>query len=75
MTGPNWPGLNTLAIDPPVPVLDIDPGVGQRTATYRFDLVDAVSGDNLGQVHPIRSGAAITHDTTRTIKRQYFGAD
>lgn len=69
MTGLNWPGLHTLAVDEPVPVLDIDTGVGQRTATYRFDLVDGVSGENLGQVHPIRSGAAITHDTTRTIKR------
>ena len=69
MTGLNWPGLHTLAVDEPVPVLDLDDGIGQRTATYRFDLVDGVSGENLGQVHPIRSGAAITHDTTRVIKR------
>jgi hypothetical protein len=69
VTGPNWPGLHTLAVDAPVPELDLDDGIGQRRATYRFDLVDAVSGENLGQLHPIRSGAAIVHDTSRTIKR------
>lgn len=68
-SGPGWPGLNTLSVDTPSTVLDIDTGIGQRTATWRFDLVDAVSGENLGQVHPIRPGAAISHDTTRTIKR------
>lgn len=69
MTGLAWPGLHPLAVDEPVRVLDVDDGIGQRTATWRFDLVDAVSGENLGQIHPIRSGAQITHDTTRTIKR------
>lgn len=78
MTGPAWPGLNTLATDTPSAVLDIDTGIGQRVATWRFDLLDAVSGENLGQVHPIRPGATITHDTTRTIKRDLrvaFGKD
>lgn len=70
MTGLDWPGLRTLAVDSPAAALDIDAGVGQRTATWRFDLVDAVSGENLGQVHPVRSGASISHDTGRTIKRE-----
>lgn len=69
MTGPAWPGLNPLSVDTPSAVLDIGTGIGQRSATWRFDLVDAVSGENLGQVTPIRDGATITHDTTRTIKR------
>lgn len=68
-TGPNWPGLLPLATDTPSTVLDIGIGIGQRTATWRFDLVDAVSGENLGQIQPIRPGASITHDTTRSIKR------
>lgn len=67
--GPGWPGTLPLSVDLPSTVLDIDTGIGQRTATWRFDLVDGVSGENLGQVHPIRPGATITHDTTRTIKR------
>jgi hypothetical protein len=69
VTGLPWVGLQPLATDTPNPTLDLDDGVGQRTATYRFDLIDGVTGEQLGQIHPIRSGATITHDTTRTIKR------
>lgn len=50
------------------PLLDLDPWEGQRQATFRFNLTD-VTGQNLGVVHPLR-GASLTHDTTRTIKRQ-----
>ena len=69
MTGLSWVGGRTLTTDDANPVLDLDESIGQRTATYRFDLIDGVSGVVLGEVHPIRSGATITHDTTRTIKR------
>ncbi len=69
MTGLNWVGGRTLTTDDAEPVLDLDAGIGQRVATFRFDLVDGVTGVILGEVHPIRSGASITHDTTRTIKR------
>lgn len=75
--GPGWPGSLPLATDTPSTVLDIDTGIGQRVATWRFDILDAVSGENLGTVTPIRPGATITHDTTRTIKRDLrvtFGA-
>lgn len=51
------------------PLLDLAPWVGQRQASYRFALSDAVSGEELGDIHPIR-GATLAHDTTRTIKRQ-----
>jgi hypothetical protein len=57
------------------PLLDLDPWQGQRQATFRFDLTD-VTGENLGVVTPLR-GASLTHDTSRTIKRQLtldFGA-
>lgn len=58
--------LTTLPQDP---LLDLPPWVGQRQATFRFDLFNGVTGVQQGQIHPIRT-AAMTHDTTRTIKRQ-----
>lgn len=60
------PTLTTL---PPHPILDLDAGIGQRSATFRFDLINGVTGQQLGQIYPIR-GASLTHETTRTIKRQ-----
>jgi hypothetical protein len=51
------------------PLLDLAPWVGQRQATYRFALSNAVTGEQLGDITPIR-GASLSHDTTRTIKRQ-----
>lgn len=50
------------------PLLDLDPWVGQRSCTFKFHVVDAVSGDEMGEIHPIR-GATLSHDTGRTIKR------
>lgn len=58
--------LTTLPHDP---LLDLDPWVGQRQCTFRFDLHNGLTGEQLGQITPIR-GASLTHDTTRTIKRQ-----
>lgn len=63
MTGP------TLTTLPPHPILDLDAGIGQRSCTFRFNLVNGVTGQNLGQISPVRA-ASLTHDTTRTIKRQ-----
>lgn len=51
------------------PLLDLDPWVGQRQATFRFELFNGVTGQELGEIHPIRN-ASLTHDTTRIIKRQ-----
>ena len=59
----------TLTTFPHDPLLDLDPWVGQRQATFRFALSDFISGEVLGDIHPIRN-ASLTHDTTRTIKRQ-----
>lgn len=66
-------GLTSLPLDP---LLDLPPWVGQRQATYRFEHWDGVSNEYLGEIHPIRN-ATLTHDTTRTIKRELrmdFGA-
>ena len=51
------------------PLLDLDPWVGQRQCTFRLQLLDGVSGEQKGDITPIR-GARLTHDTNRTIKRQ-----
>lgn len=59
-------GLTSLPYDP---LLDLAPWMGQRQATFRFNLTDGVTGQNLGIINPIR-GATLSHDTTRTIKRQ-----
>lgn len=58
--------LTTLPYDP---LLDLSPWVGQRQATYTFQLINGVTGLNKGYLNPIR-GASLSHDTTRTIKRQ-----
>lgn len=50
------------------PLLDLDPWVGQRQASYRFELINGVTGEHLGDIHPIR-GATLMHDTNRTIPR------
>jgi len=50
--------------------IDLSPWVGQRSATFIFRLVNGVTGENLGEINPIRGSVQITHDTSRTIKRQ-----
>lgn len=51
------------------PILDLDPWVGQRKATYRFHLFNGVTGQNKGDITPIR-GARLSHDSTRTLVRR-----
>lgn len=63
MSGPT---LTTLPNDP---ILDLNTGIGQRSCTFRFQLINGVTGQHLGDITPIRA-ASLTHDTTRTIKRQ-----
>lgn len=63
MSGP------TLTTLPNNPLLDLNTGIGQRSCTFRFQLINGVTGQQLGDITPIRA-ASLTHDTTRTIKRQ-----
>ena len=58
-----------LTTFPHDPILDLDPWVGQRQASFRFQLIDGITEEHLGDIHPIRS-ATLSHDTNRTIKRQ-----
>lgn len=50
------------------PLLDLDPWVGQRQCSYRFERYNAVTGEVQGDIHPIR-GASLSHNSARTIKR------
>lgn len=59
----------TLTNFPYDPILDLAPWVGQRQSTFRFELKNRVSGIRLGEITPIRT-AELSHDTSRTIKRQ-----
>lgn len=55
-------------------LLDLTAGIGQRQATYRFDLVEASSGRPLGELHPdMGSAPQLSHDTSRTIARTLTG--
>jgi hypothetical protein len=66
-----WSG--TLVTEEPNPKLDLDDYVGQRVATFRFDIVDSATGYRT-TVNPIRNSVPnLTHDTSRTIKRQITG--
>jgi hypothetical protein len=47
--------------------------VGQRSSSWRFDIVDAVTGYRRA-IHPVISGSAgIRHDTRSTVKRTITG--
>lgn len=62
-----WSG--PLTTEPHHPELDLDAWVGQRTATFRFDNVDIVTGYRT-QIFPRRDTVPIlSHDTSRIIKR------
>lgn len=58
--------LTTL---PANPLLDLPPWVGQRQATFRFDLVNGVTNEVKVELNPMR-GARLVHRTQQTIKRQ-----
>lgn len=59
--------LTTLPLDP---LLDLEPWVGQRQATFKFLVTDAVTNKVLGDITPIRDPATLSHNTQSTIKRQ-----
>lgn len=50
-------------------LLDLQPWVGQRSSTFKFKRINGLTGENLGFINPIRN-ATLSHDTSRTIKRQ-----
>lgn len=58
--------MTTLPLDP---ILDLQAGVGQRSISFRFDLIDGVNRQVLGSLTPLRA-AALSHSTQQTIKRR-----
>ena len=66
--GPAWPGAGALVTDTRAFALNLDQSIGQFQYTYRFELVDAVSGLHLGDIHPIRD-AQLRHDVSQITKR------
>lgn len=51
-------------------LLDMAAGVGQRQATFRFDLIDGASGRPLGTLHPdADQPPTLTHNSEQTIPR------
>lgn len=67
--GPNWPGSNLYVTDTRAPQLNLSAAVGQMNYTFRFELVNGVTGEHLGDITPIRD-ATLTHNTGQTIKRR-----
>lgn len=71
MTNPlHWPGQRAYTTTSPNASLDFDTGVGIRSTTFEFFLVDGKSGENLGEITPYIANAVIQHDVSRIIKRQ-----
>ncbi len=66
--GPAWPGSRSLVTDTRAPALDLDESIGQAQYTFRFELVDGISGEHLGDITPIRE-ASLRHDTGQITKR------
>ena len=51
---------------------NLAPGVGQRTITYRFTLIDGKNRSIRGELHPIKgSSPSLSHDSTSTISRRH----
>jgi hypothetical protein len=67
--GAGWPGARPLVTDTRSPGLDLSAAIGQMQYTFRFALTDGVSGENLGDLTPIRD-ANLRHDTAMTTKRE-----
>lgn len=69
MTMPISPTSRPLTNFPYDPILDLAPWVGQRQASYRFDLINGATGVLKGTINPVRGSATLSHDTGKTIKR------
>jgi hypothetical protein len=59
-----------VASPPAAPRRGLPPLAGQRSASFRFWLIDGPTGIHKGQIHPLAdSTPTLSHDTTRTIAR------
>lgn len=63
--------MSLLTLEPSDPELDLYAYIGQRSATFKFELIDGVTGATIQQLYPYRdSTPTLSHDTSRTIMRQ-----
>jgi hypothetical protein len=63
-----------LAASPASAALDISDALGQRAATFRYELINGVTGVHLGDVTPLRTTIPVlTHNTQNTIVRSLTG--
>jgi hypothetical protein len=51
------------------PLLDFADGIGQQVSTFRFDLLDGVTGEPLAELTPIRN-ASLSNNIQQTTKRR-----
>lgn len=57
---------------PPDVRFDLQAWIGQRQATFTFKLIDGITNQPLGDIHPRRDTVpTLTHDTSRTIPRTF----
>lgn len=50
-------------------LLDLPDYIGQRSCTFKFHLLNGVTGEVLGEINPIRN-VTLAHNTSSTIKRR-----
>jgi hypothetical protein len=63
-----------LAASPASVMLDISTALGQRAATFRYELINGLTGVRLGNVTPMRTTIPVlTHNTQNTIVRSLTG--
>jgi len=51
------------------PLIDLSDGVGQQAVSFRFNLIDGVTGGPLAELTPIRN-ASLNHSISQTTKRR-----
>lgn len=50
--------------------LNLDRAIGQRKESYKFTLVDGITGETVTELHPLKDNPpTLSHDVSRTIKR------
>lgn len=60
--------MSVLTNFPHDPILDLDPWVGQRSVSYRFERIDSATGGSLGALTPLRD-FSLSHTAGSTISR------
>lgn len=63
---------NPLTLEAYDPFIDFADYIGQRSATFVFNLIDGLTNEPVGSLTPLRDSVpTLSHDTSRTIKRSF----